>query len=656
MNTDYYLAWLIPIAPLVAAIVAGFAAFCNRGQTWAHLPTWAGIFVSACATTLVTMRVDANGLGTIYSGYDWLDIGRVTVAIALQMDSICLTELLVVTWVSLLVAIYARGYMHDDPGYARFFAIFAGFVFSMVMLVAASNLLVMYMFWECVGLCSYLMVGFWFERPAASRAATKAFLVNRVADTAFMIGILLLWYGIGTVSTSDEVGWVARLDFSVIFKAVPDLAQQNPALLTAVALCVLIGGVGKSAQFPLHVWLPDAMEGPTPVSALIHAATMVTAGVYLLCRMSPLFVEAPDVLVITGWLGGVSALGAAIIACFQSDLKRVLAYSTISQLGYTFMALSCGSDRDLMSVSIQAAMFHLATHAFFKSLLFLTAGNVMHALSDIIDMRQFSGLRVALPVTHMLFAIGAAALAGFPLLSGFWSKDSILLLLTTASKQGSNAGLYSLLLWIGYLTAFLTAFYIFRAYYFTFQGVLRVPAKCVGKVHDMPASMNWPLFVLAVGAIFLGMTLAFSGALNRYTQQQAFLSEPIEIGHAASVPLISVVACLLGALFAYLIARRVRQSNTTNRNVGFWSEFIGNGFYVDQLYATTIVRPVTWIAFLLDMLDKLGLAQAIKQFAAMPEQVGRGLRKSQTGRFTQYAMWTVMGMLLIFAMTIWGKV
>ncbi len=310
---DYFLAWTIPIAPLIAACICAALSFFDRGKASAHLPAWAGLSMSAAASLFLLARIQVDNTGTIFGGYSWLDIGQVRIPISLQFDAISLTEIAVVTCVSLLVAIYAKGYMHGDPGYARFFAVFAGFVASMAMLVLANNLLVLYAFWECVGLCSYLLIGYWYARPAAAKAATKAFLVNRVADTGFMIGILLLWFLVGTVAPKESNA-ISRLDFTVLFEVASQLVEQHPALLSVVAFCILLGAIGKSAQFPFHVWLPDAMEGPTPVSALIHAATMVTAGVYLICRMSPLLIHTPDILVLMGWLGGITALFAAIIA------------------------------------------------------------------------------------------------------------------------------------------------------------------------------------------------------------------------------------------------------------------------------------------------------------------------------------------------------
>ena len=477
------LAWLIPIAPMLACIACTAMSFSGAARQLAHWPAWIGLGVAAVCSVILLFTFDSSTTISVLPWYDWLNIGKVKLTVGLQLDSLSLMQICVVTVVGWLVVMYSPGYMHGDPGYARYFAVFSGFVFAMAMLALASNLLVLYAFWEGVGLCSYLLIGFWYQRPAAAKAATKAFLVNRIADCGFLFGILLLWYGVSLVTT--DAGVISRLDYHFLFDAnnnvIGLLAEKYPSLLTTVSALLLVGAIGKSAQFPLHVWLPDAMEGPTPVSALIHAATMVTAGVFLMCRMSPLIVQAPEVLLVTAWIGGITALLAATIALFQDDLKRVLAYSTVSQLGYMFMGVGCGATGpDVMALAVTAAMFHLATHAFFKALLFLSAGNVMHAMGDVIDMREFGGLKRVLSKTHWLFLIGAAALGGLPLLAGFWSKDNILALVARAAKESPYSGSFNILLMIGLVTAFFTAVYTFRAYFRTFHGAEKLPKAAGG--------------------------------------------------------------------------------------------------------------------------------------------------------------------------------
>ncbi len=325
-------AWLVPISPLIGCLVCAFLAF--RGdKKLAHFPAILSLLVAA-GSCIGLVLFKGQGEGTVtYEGYRYLHVGSLTLDIALKVDTLCLSLLTVVTCISAMIAIYSKDYMHGDPGFARYFAVFCGFVFSMTMLVLSHNLLMMYAFWEGVGTCSYLLIGFWFRKPSAARAATKAFLVNRIADCGFLFGILLLGYAVGQLPDVAANNFYARLDFDNIFKAVPVLASQYPDMLVWIAFLLMVGAIGKSAQFPFHVWLPDAMEGPTPVSALIHAATMVTAGVYLMARLSPLMEYAPSVLSLVGWLGGITAFIAAVMALFQDDLKRVLAYSTVSQLG-----------------------------------------------------------------------------------------------------------------------------------------------------------------------------------------------------------------------------------------------------------------------------------------------------------------------------------
>ncbi len=498
------LAWTIPFAPLVACIICTAMSFAGRGKQLAHWPAWIGLGISAAASLFLLTRYSPESPLTVFTCYEWLSIGNVEVPIAIQFDALSLVQISVVTFVAWLVVMYSPGYMHGDPGYARYFAVFSAFVFAMSMLVLASNLLVLYAFWEGVGLCSYLLIGYWYQRPSAAKAATKAFLVNRVADCGFLLGILLLWYGVGLVSPEHGTGTLfSRLDYSVVCsgRIVQDLATQQPTLLATVAALLLVGAIGKSAQFPLHVWLPDAMEGPTPVSALIHAATMVTAGVYLMCRMSPLIVAVPEVLVVTAWIGGITALLAATIALFQDDLKRVLAYSTVSQLGYMFMGVGCGAiGEDAMSIAVIAAMFHLATHAFFKALLFLAAGNVMHAMGDVIDMREFGGLRRVLPKTHWLFLIGACALGGLPLLAGFWSKDNILALVSRAAHESNYSGSFNILLIIGLVTAFSQRYTRSELTFERSMDLKSCPRPPGAHPHDATLGMVWPMSVLAIVA------------------------------------------------------------------------------------------------------------------------------------------------------------
>ena len=487
--------------------------------------------------------------GTAVSG------GTFSIPIELRLDPLTATLLMVITGVGLLVAIYSIGYMHDDPGYPRFFALVAMFVFSMSMLVAASNFLLVYVFWEAVGACSYLLIGFWYTKPEAARAAKKAFLVNRVGDFGLAIAVFLLWMTYGTLNFHDTQLADGTIVEGILSQTriVDEAGYVAGAVGTAICLLMLLAACGKSAQMPLHVWLPDAMEGPTPASALIHAATMVTAGIYLITRSAPLFMGCPGALTTVSIVGATTALVAALIATVQNDLKRVLAYSTISQLGYMFVALGTGT-----MLGFTAAIFHLVTHAFFKALLFLGAGSVMHAMGGVIDMRRFGGLRHVMPITAATFLIGACALAGVPPFAGFFSKDEVLASLhakahpdahgsdhgeassagerprdssgqlgvaasspfrpasmttrvtrrgapgehgSTTEKVGLDAldhpSTWRLLFWMSLLTAGLTAFYTFRAVFMTFTGPVRIPKEAGHHAHESPPVMTNPLIVLA---------------------------------------------------------------------------------------------------------------------------------------------------------------
>lgn len=422
--------------------------------------------------------------------------------ITLRADAMTSLMLLMVTFVSSLVAIYAIGYMHGDPGYWRFFTYISLFVFSMCCLVTVSNFMLLYVFWEAVGVCSYLLIGFWYTKPEAAAAGKKAFLVNRIGDFGFAIAIFLIWLTYGTLNFHDTADGVMGV-LSESRVALGAAGYVGGGIALAICLLLMLGACGKSAQFPLHVWLPDAMEGPTPVSALIHAATMVTAGVYMVARCAPLFMMSPEAQLVVACIGGFTALMAALIALTQFDLKRVLAYSTISQLGYMFLALGCGT-----YAGISAGMFHMLTHAFFKALLFLGAGSVMHAMGGVIDMRQFGGLKKKLWITCLTFFVGCVALAGWAPLAGFWSKDAILAAALDRGHEHEHpfATIYIVLFWSGVFTAGLTAFYTFRAFFLTFFGEEKIPPEAGHHAHESPPAMWIPLVVLSfmalVGGIF----------------------------------------------------------------------------------------------------------------------------------------------------------
>ena len=497
---------LIPLLPLVGAILCAVIGSVKGLKQFAHVPALLMAALSCtCAIAVVSALAHEPAQVTFPHGespdaklaWMWFSVGTPTAHLAVPLwlaaDQLSGIMLLGVTFIGFWIVVFSVGYMHGSPGFPRYFSIVSLFLAAMNLLVLADNFILMYAGWEGVGLCSYLLVGYWHHKPSAADAARKAFLVTRLGDVGLILGIFLLWQMSGRFATSFTYDWV--------FANARYMAVEYPTLFPTACFLIFAGAVGKSAQFPLYVWLPDAMEGPTPVSALIHAATMVTAGVYLLARCTVLFVLVPDVQMVVACIGAFTAILAALIALTQNDLKRVLAYSTVSQLGFMFLAMGCAGPA-MPSVAVTAAIFHLFTHAFFKAVLFLSAGSVMHAMHDVIDMRHFSGLRKALPVTHFAFLSGAASLAALPLLSGFWSKDQILEATLEAGHGKHYAGLYTLLLGVAFVTAFLTAFYTFRAYFRTFWGEVKMPE---GAHPHETWTMNVPLIVLAIGALFVGI-------------------------------------------------------------------------------------------------------------------------------------------------------
>ncbi|MFO0944292.1 MAG: NADH-quinone oxidoreductase subunit L [Pirellulales bacterium] len=636
------LVWLIPVAPLIATLIGVVLCFSSRGRQSAHLPTWLGLMVSAVVCLMTLMGSDGGTSIDVVEGYQWLSVGQVTIPISVRLDGVGLVQLTVVTCISLLVAIYAQGYMKGDPGYPRFFTVLSAFVFSMVMLVLSSNLLVLYAFWEGVGLCSYLLIGYWYQKPSAANAAMKAFLVNRLADTAFLAGILLLWWGVGKVTTSTTA--FARLDFDTIFDVVPALAEQYSQLTLWIGFLLLIGAIGKSAQFPFHVWLPDAMEGPTPVSALIHAATMVTAGVYLLARMSPLLQYTPEVLQVAGWLGAITAVIGGLIALFQDDLKRVLAYSTVSQLGLLFIAFGAGLSKEFLPFAVVAAMFHLLTHAFFKALLFLTAGNVMHAMGDVIDMRRFSGLKSVLPTTHWLFLVGALALAGVPPLAGFWSKEGIFGLLAVQLKDPQHGTLFLIWLCMGLFSSLLTATYTFRAYMRTFLGPLKTPAEAGHHPHEATPGMLAPLYVLAIGSVLSGVALFLTSGLNKYILPMPFMPETLEAPHGSWW----LIAVSLGIVVGgYALAKAF--PNLEGQKLPSYAQVLASRLYIDELFYYLLVWPAQGIANILGAIDK-AVDGMIRGIANVPTATGSQLRRMQAGVVSSYALTMAVGIVVLVAL------
>ncbi len=617
------LVWLIPLFPLVGTLVnALFGRFIGHKAHWIAVPALFASFVTSC---LVFARV---WRGETWTGdlFPWVIAGPFKAAVTAQVDQLSAVMLLVVTGVGFLIHLYSAGYMHGDHGYARYFTYLNLFVFSMVMLVLAGNFLVLYVFWEAVGLCSYLLIGFWYEKKSAADAGKKAFIVNRVGDFGFGLGIMLIWVTFGTLNYAEVF---AKADTSV---------STNTYL--AIALLLFMGACGKSAQLPLFTWLPDAMEGPSPVSALIHAATMVTAGVYMVARCHKLFEMAPLSLEIVTWVGGLTALFAATIGLVQTDIKRVLAYSTISQLGYMFVGVGVGA--------YAAGIFHLVTHAFFKALLFLGAGSVIHGLSGEQDLRKMGGLAPRMMTTTVTFLIGAFGLAGIPPLAGFFSKDEIL-----ASVFHEHHYLLWALLVVG---AFMTAFYTFRLVFLAFFGGPRMPKDVTHHIHESPAVMTIPLIVLAALTVVAGLAVGIPSSHG--TPFARFLTPvlPLPAGeHSAGVAftllVLSALVAIAGVALAWFVYGRmpVRAASIgVARNP--LHKLLLRKYYVDEFYDALFVKPIYHLSlWLARVFDPKVIDAMVNGVASLVADWARGMRRVQTGFVMNYALAVVLGAVAVVA-------
>jgi len=560
------------------------------------------------------------------SATTWLALGELQVDFGLRLDPLSLMMLLIVTGVGSVIHIYSHAYMSEEEGFSRYFACLSLFTFAMLGIVLANNFIQLFIFWELVGLSSYLLIGFWFERPAAADAGKKAFITNRLGDFGFLIGILLVWSTLGS------------LNFAVL----QNKLQTNPhalgALATAAGLLIFCGAVGKSAQFPLHVWLPDAMEGPTPVSALIHAATMVAAGVYMLCRVFFLLaLPGSQALELIACIGGFTALLAAVIAVQQNDIKRILAYSTLSQLGYMIMAVG-------LRGPIQA-MYHLTTHAFFKALLFLAAGSVILAMHHQQDIWKMGALRKKLPVTFWTFLAGTLALAGIPPFSGFYSKDSILALALDHSNPLLRYGLF----FLGVAVAVLTAFYMFRLVFVVFYGTAK---SDVAHTHESPSAILWPLRVLAVLSATGGIIGVHRVYASHFAPSEA---HALSLWHQLLAPfthswvaaLFGVLAAAGGILAAYRLYYKVDVDPLPAR-LGALSRALRNRFYFDEFYDATVVSFHELLARVTARLDRLLIAGLlVRGTHGTIEFVGRALRPLQTGNLQTYAFLFALGVALV---------
>jgi NADH-quinone oxidoreductase subunit L len=618
--------WLILFLPLLS--VAVITLFTLRSKTVSSLISIGAVVVGFVLTVLF---IAANGFHVnAEATADWLSIGGLHVDFGLKLDALSLMMLLIVTGVGGAIHIYSYGYMDEDPGKARFFAFLSLFTFSMLGIVLSNNFLQMFIFWELVGVSSYLLIGFWFEKPSAGDAAKKAFITNRLGDFGFLLGILMVW------------GILGSLNFSVLYNQIDELKNHQLSdffahgfhtnfVLTIAGLLVFCGAVGKSAQFPLHVWLADAMEGPTPVSALIHAATMVAAGVYMLCRTFVLY--TPDALHVIAYIGGFTALLAALIAIQQNDIKRIIAYSTLSQLGYMVMAVGLNGPT--------AAMFHLTTHAFFKALLFLAAGSVILAVHHEQDIWKMGNLRKKMPVTFWTFLAGALALCGLWPFSGFFSKDGII---------GQALAQHNYLLFAdGVFVAALTTFYTFRLFFVVFCG--KEKSEHAAHAHESPAVITLPLIALAVLSVIGGVIgiegiyhAQFAGEAEA-TSFVALLFEPF--AHAPLAASLGLLAVAIGFFAAFALYKNAK-TDPLPAKLGGLATAMKNRFYFDEIYEATFIRLHDFIAAICGVIDRWLLEGfIIGAIRGGTDLTGRGLRLLQTGNLQTYAFLFVLGVALV---------
>jgi len=638
----------IPLLPLIGALAAGLFGWLLK-DTLSHLVTTVSVIIAAALSIDIFMQV-LDGAEFYGNFWTWISSGDLVVNIGMMIDPLTAIMMVTVTVVSACVHIYTIGYMHGDPGYPRFFAYISAFTFSMLVLVMGNSFFTLFFGWEAVGLFSYLLIGFWFKRESANVAAMKAFIVNRIGDFGFAIGILAVWFYFGTV------------DYREVFALVPALVESASTMhflgweidtITFICLALFVGAMGKSGQVPLHVWLPDSMEGPTPISALIHAATMVTAGVFMVARLSPMFEFSEVALAAVIVVGTITAFMCATIGLVQTDIKRVIAYSTCSQLGYMFVA--CGVS------AYSAAIFHLMTHAYFKALLFLAAGSVIHAVMSNQDIRKMGQLRKYMPITYITMLLAGLALAGIPPFGGFWSKD-LIIEAAAVREMGwiSDVAYYALMSGV-----FMTAFYTFRMFFLTFHNSDRVPAESKAHLHESPKVITVPLMILAIGAVGAGMwghhilDIANAEIIHGYFRDSLFVMdahnplmalELLEQDHSKShfwLEYGALILALSGIALAFLMYFKETKlpAKLASMFPGIYT-FLLNKWYWDELYDVTIVRPTRalgnffWKSGDLGMIDRGmihgGIVGTVKSGAAM-------LKNIQSGMVYHYAYAMVIG-------------
>src|SRR5690606_7284424 len=617
--------YLVPLLPLIGFLINGLG--------WRTIPKNIGGIIgstSVLASFILSLMVFfevKDGASQVVTLFDFIQSGNLYIPFAFQVDSLSALFLLIITGIGFLIHVYSTSYMHEDEGMVKYFAYLNLFVFSMLLLVLGANYLILFIGWEGVGLCSYLLIGFWFKNREYTNAAKKAFVMNRIGDLGFLVGMLYILYKCGTLSYAGEAGVFTQL--------------QNGALASFdynfIAICLFIGAMGKSAQIPLFTWLPDAMAGPTPVSALIHAATMVTAGIYMIARSSVLYNLAPLALEIIAWVGCATALLAASIALKQNDIKKVLAYSTVSQLGFMFMALGVGA--------YTTAVFHVMTHAFFKALLFLGSGSVIHAMGGEQDIRKMGGLGKHMPITRTTFLIGCIAIAGIPGFSGFFSKDEIL-----AATFVQNPAIYVL----GLIAAMMTAFYMFRLYTLTFTGALRGTEEQRKHLHESPAAITIPLIVLAVlsivgGYVGLPPVLSEHHVLTSYLEQVVTNNLHHHLAHNTEWILLGV-SSLVAIVFS-IAGYRANKNPDFRPNTGL-AKVLENKWYVDELYDKVIVQPVLGGSKLMETyVEKRGIDGIVNGVGKLVRRGSEKIRFLQNGQVGFYLFAMVIGIILLFSIS-----
>src|ERR1700676_41327 len=649
MPTEYFLAhiWMIPLFPLAGAALR-LCIGRRLPNSAVNVACVGSVFLSMCFAFGAIWQLIARPVAervVSFTLFDWVPAGAMhtnagrllnfNVPWGVLMDPLTAVMLLVVTGVGFLLHVYYTGYMAHEGGYYRFFGYLNLFMFSMLTLVLANNLLLLFVGWEGVGLCSYLLIGFYFLRKSASDAGKKAFIVNRIGDAGFLLGLFLMLGTLGTIQFTELGPAIAAGHFAI-----------GDATLTAIALLLFVGATGKSAQLPLYVWLPDAMEGPTPVSALIHAATMVTAGVYVVARSHVLFSHAPTAMYIVAIVGCATAFFAATIGLVQSDIKKVLAYSTVSQLGYMFLACGVGA--------VGAGIFHLMTHAFFKALLFLSAGSVIHAMGGEQDMWHMGGLRKKIKVTFACMLAGTIAIAGFPPFAGFFSKDAILF--AAYNHEPGGKALYA----VGLAAAILTSFYMFRLIFLTFYSQQRFDEHKV-HVHESPRSMTVPLMILAVLSLVGGWFAlpSFFGGKDLFAEFLAPVfagtmeSAGAEVAHSLELILsgVAVAGALVGAVAAWSMYGKSAERGTSTG----LHKLLYNKYYVDELYDALIVVPLVWLSrnILWKVVDVGVIDGTVNGIAHGANAIGDASRHTQSGNARSYAVWILIGALVIFVIIFW---